>query len=231
MIAKCGQVRIWHWAHKGRRSCDPWWEPETEWHRAWKNQFPVNWQEIVHRAETGEKHISDVKTDRGWVIEFQRSHITPEERRARDTFYRKVIWVVDGTRLKKDAEQFAKALSQGAPVRRTLWVRLRSNECALVRKWADSCAPIFFDFGGDLFWLHVGRPDGPIHVARLSRESFIGSHRSGGTQQEAHDFDELVKELPGQFAQHEAQLRAQATQPLLGFQQYLARQYRARRRL
>ncbi len=62
MVAKCGEVKIWHWAHKSRRLCDPWWENETEWHRDWKNQFPVQWQEDVHKAENGEKHIADVKT-------------------------------------------------------------------------------------------------------------------------------------------------------------------------
>lgn len=47
MIAKCGQVRDRHWSHRGTRKCDPWWEPETEWHRAWKNQFPRDWQEFM----------------------------------------------------------------------------------------------------------------------------------------------------------------------------------------
>ena len=79
MVAKCGEFNIWHWAHQGRRVCDPWWENETEWHRAWKGEFPVNWQEVIHQAENGEKHIADVKTDQGWVIEFQHSRIKPEE--------------------------------------------------------------------------------------------------------------------------------------------------------
>ena len=47
LIAKCGEVKINHWAHKGIRNCDPWWENETEWHRSWKNNFPAEWQEIV----------------------------------------------------------------------------------------------------------------------------------------------------------------------------------------
>lgn len=92
LIAKCGEVRIHHWARKGNHSCDPWWENETEWHRAWKGQFPVNWQEVVYQAEDGEKHIADVKTDTGWVIEFQHSYIKPEERRSRDAFYKKIVW-------------------------------------------------------------------------------------------------------------------------------------------
>ena len=69
MVARCGEVRVRHWAHKGRRLCDPWWENETEWHRAWKDQFPADWQEVVCYAEDGERHIADVKTHAGWVIE------------------------------------------------------------------------------------------------------------------------------------------------------------------
>jgi competence CoiA-like predicted nuclease len=34
LIAKCGERKINHWADKGNRTCDPWWEPETEWHRS-----------------------------------------------------------------------------------------------------------------------------------------------------------------------------------------------------
>src|SRR5262245_29888544 len=75
--ARCGVHRVWHWAHKGNRNCDPWWEPETEWHRNWKNQFPVSWQEFPQRAPDGELHRADVKTEAGCVIEFQHSPIDP----------------------------------------------------------------------------------------------------------------------------------------------------------
>jgi len=68
MIAKCGQHRMWHWAHWKSKACDPWWEPETEWHRSWKNQFPVAWQEIGHTAQSGERHRADVKTETGLVL-------------------------------------------------------------------------------------------------------------------------------------------------------------------
>src|SRR5215469_8979083 len=102
MVARCGEARVWHWAHKGHRDCDPWWENETEWHRAWKDQFPADWQEIVHNAEDDERHIADVKTQNGWVIEFQQSRISPDERRSREAFYQSLVWVVDGLRLKRD---------------------------------------------------------------------------------------------------------------------------------
>jgi len=47
MIARCGSVRIDHWAHKSQSNCDPWWENETEWHRSWKNRFHEDWQEVA----------------------------------------------------------------------------------------------------------------------------------------------------------------------------------------
>jgi competence protein CoiA len=108
MIAKCGEVKIHHWAHKGKLHCDHWWEPETEWHRAWKNHFPMDWQEVVYKTEVGEKHIADVQLSNGLVIEFQRSPIDPEERTSRENFYKNMIWVVDGTRLKRDYPRFIK---------------------------------------------------------------------------------------------------------------------------
>src|SRR6476469_5444493 len=71
VIARCGDVRVWHWAHWRTRDCDRWSEPETEWHRAWKNHFPKDWQERIHWSESGEKHIADVQPERGIVLEFQ----------------------------------------------------------------------------------------------------------------------------------------------------------------
>ena len=70
LIAKCGTRKIWHWAHKDTRNCDHWWENETQWHRDWKDNFPKEWQEVVHLSEDGEKHIADVKTPNGLVVAF-----------------------------------------------------------------------------------------------------------------------------------------------------------------
>jgi hypothetical protein len=77
----------WHWSHAGTRHCDPWWENETDWHRRWRSYFPEAEREIVHFDDVGEKHVADVKTSRGMVIEFQHSAMPPDELRARETFY------------------------------------------------------------------------------------------------------------------------------------------------
>ena len=96
-IPKCGEKLVWHWAHKGRH-CDPWWENETEWHRNWKALFPVECQEVVQYDEgTGEKHIADVKTANGLVIELQHSAMPAAELRSREAFYKRMIWIVDAS--------------------------------------------------------------------------------------------------------------------------------------
>jgi competence protein CoiA len=207
MVAKCGAIKIWHWAHIGRLVCDAWWE-ETEWHRAWKNKFPDDWQEFIHHAPSGEKHIADVRTDQGCVIEFQHSHLHPGERQARDAFYPRLVWVVNGLRRKTDGAQFVKALNEGAPVGANQLVRrVRTDACRLLGEWAGSHAPTFFDFGGEqvLWWVLAKRPDGHAYVAPFSRTEFIKIHRGGATQQ-ARDFDALVNDLSNLVADYESHL-------------------------
>lgn len=47
-------------------------------------------------AATGEKHIADVKTSQGLVIELQHSAMPADELRSREEFYGDMIWIVDG---------------------------------------------------------------------------------------------------------------------------------------
>ena len=148
MIAKCGQHRVWHWAHRGTRSCDAWWESETEWHRGWKNHFPKDWQEIIHGSKDGEKHIADVKTEGGVVLEFQHSLLRRDERESREAFYPKMVWVVDGRRRARDRAQFFASLGAAMVVNRTpLMFSVPSNGGALLRDWEASRVPVYFDFG------------------------------------------------------------------------------------
>ncbi len=177
VIAKCGTHRIHHWSHFNKRECDSWWEPETEWHRAWKNKFPVECQEIIMQDQrTSEIHIADVRTAHGLVIEFQHSHIDPQERNARQSFYGNMVWVVDGMRLKSDHQRFFNNKSQlfpeiGKPF------NLHRPEDYFPAAWLRGFIPVIFDFRGlegpeDLYCLFATRLGYAI-VTRVSRDTFV----------------------------------------------------------
>lgn len=101
VIAKCGQVKIHHWAHVYKAKCDSWWEGETIWHRTWKENFAENCREISFFDEKlQEYHRADIHTATGITIEFQNSPISTGELKAREIFYPKLIWVVNGAKFK-----------------------------------------------------------------------------------------------------------------------------------
>lgn len=177
MIAKCGDVYAHHWAHYGRRKCDLWWENETEWHRAWKNQFPEDWQERIQFAEDGEKHIADVKTEDGWVIEFQHSAIKAEERGSREAFYKRLVWVIDGKRRKFDERKFREAWEDaGKPLGPEEPLRALSfYEGRLLDEWVGRPTHVLLDFGEEdwLWWLIPRGDQSSDFVLRIHRAGFI----------------------------------------------------------
>lgn len=233
MVAKCGEVKTWHWAHQASRVCDSWWENETEWHRDWKDQFPLHWQEFVQRAENGERHIADVKTDGGWVIEFQYSYLRPDERRSRNAFYGKLVWVVNGVRRKTDQVQVANAWNEGGRVGEGEVVRRVSfpDECRLLQEWADSHGPVFVDYGDGVLWWLLRNPNGSMYLAKFTRAAFVDILRGGPMQTAPNFFDGLVKEITQGVARYETNRLAQANgaaQPRSGFQEYMARRNKRR---
>jgi competence CoiA-like predicted nuclease len=99
--AKCGSKVVWHWAHVSVENCDSWYEPETQWHRNWKNNFGQDRSEISV-VKDGVRHIADVLTKDDLVIEFQNSNISSETIMARELFYDKMIWVINGIHFKEN---------------------------------------------------------------------------------------------------------------------------------
>ena len=185
VIAKCGTCRAFHWAHRGIRDCDSWAE-ETDWHRAWKNKFPAECQEFIqHDAHTGERHIADVRTRLGLVIEFQHSPLDPLERAKRERFYRNMVWVVDGTCLQGDYPRFDRGKGDLRPTKIQGCFLLASPDKCFPAKWLDSSVPVIFDFRGvdesqppdmfrDTLWcLLPGRAKGSAVVVGMSREQFV----------------------------------------------------------
>ena len=144
MIPKCGQYIRWHWAHKGKITCDPWQESETHWHRFWKDAFPVNCQEVLHIDDrTGEKHIADIKTPAGLVVEVQHSPISEMEIRSRESFYDKMIWIVDA---RHQSGWFDVGMSRDLVSCNPIAYRIEWwGSSKLLEKWEKSSPYVYFD--------------------------------------------------------------------------------------
>ena len=192
LIAKCGTVKMHHWAHKGARNCDPWWENETEWHRSWKNNYKADWQEVILvDQDTRERHIADVRTDSGLIIEFQHSNITPIERVAREKFYANMVWVIDGARLKGDYPRFLKARNSFRSTNNPGVFLVDILAGCFPSAWVGSSVPVVFDFMGSemvndlkdprnyLYCLFPKRSGRYTILATLSRQNFIHSTITG----------------------------------------------------
>ena len=212
MIPKCGEVRIRHWAHRGRR-CDVWSENKTEWHRGWQDEFPAEWQEIGHRADDGEWHYADVKTERGWVLEFQHSLIKPEERRSREAFYEKLIWVVNGTRRKRDEARFRKELQHARRFGPRGGRRLYAGEGRLLQEWGASTAHVLFDFGDDeLWWLSPKSDRRWAYVLPLRRDGLLWLHQATG-QADVPRFEQLESDFSADIVAENAPRRVRVRVP------------------
>jgi hypothetical protein len=149
LVAKCGELVVHHWSHKARPDCDSWYEPETEWHRGWKQHWAPDQVEVVIGP-----HRADVLVD-GTVIEFQHSSISTTEIREREDFYTRevgnMIWVFDAQ-----------------PYRSRLDIHRRPNRQAsfIWNHWRPShgaCRqPVFWDFGPDtMLRIHDFQPGPP----------------------------------------------------------------------
>ena len=99
VIAYCGEINIHHWRHKNLNFCDTWKESESDWHRQWKNEFPKEWQEIII-DENYEKHIADIKTTNGLVLELQNSSISSVTIKIRENFYQDIYWLINANEFK-----------------------------------------------------------------------------------------------------------------------------------
>jgi hypothetical protein len=245
VIAKCGTQKVNHWAHRTIKTCDNWWEPETEWHRSWKNNFPVDWQEVIMPNErTGEKHIADVRTKHGLVIEFQHSHIDPQERISREQFYKNMVWIVDGTRLKRDYPRLVNNINKWGGFHKENELRLYTTfdvDWYFPKNWVECSVPVIFDFRGsiqasdpedamrDILWcLLPGRAEHHALLVKFDRDSFLAIAREHPSlfQQPAH---EIVRAYANRIRQKREREARQAMHYTYPKRIYVRRGFRRRR--
>lgn len=137
MIAKTGDVVIWHWAHKAENpACGL--SSESEWHLTWKSLGLPGTQEI--RSENG-KRRADVLSPAGFAVEFQRSPLNWRQVREReDDWDHRLIWIVDthsGVRTGRIVMTSPDSLT---------WHRSPATVSHMVRKEGGGCR-VFLDLG------------------------------------------------------------------------------------
>jgi|SRR5690606_33416220 hypothetical protein len=242
VVAKCGTQRIHHWAHRSKKACDTWWEPETEWHRMWKNCFPNDWQEVFLPDErTGEKHVGDVRTVHGLVIEFQHSPLDSTERKVRERFYRNMVWVFDGTRRRNDYPRLLKGKVHISPISGGLYRVDFAEEC-FPKEWLESDVPVLFDFLGtedqntadklkqNLYCLLPERIGRQRVLAVLSRQAFIDSVTGGKFEPWIRHIRDMAAQVGKEWRAQEA--RRQQIETNLAFEEFTratrGRTYRGR---
>lgn len=208
LIPRMGEMREWHWWHKGGRKCDAWYEPKGEWHRWWQSHFEKEWQEVPLSKEiNGEicKHIADIHTSDKWTIEFQYSSLSIAAIEEREQFYGNMFWVVSSSRLQDDSlngmrwkrhkiEKSKHGIS---------YFLLNPSDITDSSKiedvnghWRDRNKLIFFDFDGtfdkpsegtDLFCLLPGEVCRSRLVVRLSQSDFLSKTVGGNVQKFVED--------------------------------------------
>lgn len=153
LIARKGLIREEHWWHINGKKCDPWYQPKGPWHHYWQNKFPIENQEVVFEKKVGEKiirHIADVKTEKGVVLEVQWSSISRETIAEREAFYDNMLWLVGMQRTGSD-QVFRQVITHNNdPIALRLgqaWV-LEDRNSISRQKWCYATKPVAFDFAG-----------------------------------------------------------------------------------
>lgn len=191
VISRCGDINIWHWSHHKNKSCDGWYEPETEWHRNWKLIFGKKNSEVVIQHD-GIKHIADIYTNSKIVIELQNSPIQSQLIQKREDFYGdRMLWIVNGSHFDENITiYYTNCLN--SPIKMPHgWFNIKSGEVAYNseakrelkgtfvwswprKSWSVATRNLFIDFGGpELFWVKSGMGTRHGEGQYVSKERFI----------------------------------------------------------
>lgn len=150
MVAKCGELVSWHWAHRAR-DCDPWSEGESAWHLAWKRRAEPSACEVVIGA-----HRADVRTSSGVVVELQHSPLAPAMIAEREAFYGGLVWIFD-------AADFELSLYPTGAAVTFSWRRPRRSLLSVTK-------PMYWDLGHDF----------ALQVTKLLPDTALGGLRGAG---------------------------------------------------
>lgn len=107
VVSRCGEINVWHWAHRAVTGCDPWMEAESEWHAEWKALVPENWIEVIVEKD-GKRRCADIRLPNGRVVKLQRAPLSPEQIREYETFFGAMLWIFDVREARETADALGK---------------------------------------------------------------------------------------------------------------------------
>jgi len=159
VIAKCGEINQWHWAHKNSEECDSFKEGETDWHICWKLLIHPTFTEVIIG-----KHRADILTGLK-VIELQNSHIDVRQIKEREAYYKNLIWLFNGEDFYHNFDLRGK---EGYVTFRWKWSRKHISYCT---------APVYIDFGKEIIYVKKFYNEGRSGWGYLiTKEKFIMLH-------------------------------------------------------
>ena len=92
VLAKCGQVLVWHWAHHAGSAHCPHSGGETAWHLNWKAWAHDHGCQVEKAVVEGFR--ADIVTPSGGIVELQSKALDPEQVAAREFAYgQRLIWI------------------------------------------------------------------------------------------------------------------------------------------
>lgn len=197
----CGREVVAHvgidtsyFSHLPRFRWDKWWEPETYWHIAWKEHFPLaqREQEVIKFSK---KHIADVKTLEPVIIELQHSRLSTDTIKERERFYGDMVWILDasvGNYIKTFERHLMRCPNHLAPAinkpeilppslvnSSEIWKFYWPGNSLFFKRWSkpNALKPVFLDLESMGFWwlLSYDHEDNPRcgYVMRIDPAAFL----------------------------------------------------------
>lgn len=189
LIPKCGDIKIWHWAHKHESNC--WYSshPMTLFHLAWqdlalKQGYDV---EVNFKDESGKIiHRADILKKDNRIVEIQHSNISSKEMIKRCEFYKTkqllVDWIIDDNeRYKKEKLIYTPYLHPTTnQIQHKIYnIKLPKKYTCLFENETAKYGKVIMDFGGiesdplthNLFLIHklYGTPN---YIFKCNRVSY-----------------------------------------------------------